>query len=269
MPILDHPSFDLPIDDAEKVWRFTDLLKLVFTLNNSALFFTSLKNMGFSDPYEGMLPKGNYAHRGWKSVQDVPERTRVHISKIFNDTDSFEDALNKYKNMSEHVIRSLENGREWICVNCWHMNGHESAAMWRLYCEKGFGVAIVSTIGRIKRAFEKNDKTLYLGKIQYRDYENFFLNDGNLYNPAQFKRISFSHENEIRIVCGSPGDKRQGVRPDFPGVALECDLSELIEKIVVSPHEEVWIFEEIKKLIHHYLPDVEVVHSELMNPRSM
>ena len=48
------------------------------------------------------------------------------------------------------VSASLPNGsRDCTAVNCWHINEHESAAMWDLYLKSNEGIAIQSTYQKL------------------------------------------------------------------------------------------------------------------------
>jgi len=44
--------------------------------------------------------------------------------------------------------------RRYVFVNPWHKNEFESAAMWKLYLKSEEGVAIRTTVERLKHAFE-------------------------------------------------------------------------------------------------------------------
>jgi len=54
MPICDHYKFKQPEDCEIKIWRYMDFTKLVFTLEESGLFFSRLDRLG--DPFEGSVP---------------------------------------------------------------------------------------------------------------------------------------------------------------------------------------------------------------------
>ena len=50
MPVFDHPQFKQPDDREIKIWRYMDFTKLVFTLEESGLFFSRVDRLG--DPFE-------------------------------------------------------------------------------------------------------------------------------------------------------------------------------------------------------------------------
>ena len=49
-------------------------------------------------------------------------------------------------------------------------NQNESAVMWTSYSKFGEGVAIQSTIRRLKESFSSNEAIIKAGKIKYKDY---------------------------------------------------------------------------------------------------
>jgi len=54
-----------------------------------------------------------------------------------------------------------EINRNWPkfnAINCWHMNDHESAAMWKLYLKSDEGIAIQSTYRKLKDAITDDDE---------------------------------------------------------------------------------------------------------------
>src|SRR5579885_861214 len=65
--------------------------------------------------------------------------------------DPFEGTLPRNSTPDER--RDAAKMRHMMYVNCWYMNEHESAAMWKLYSAAGDGIAVQSTIGRLKRCF--------------------------------------------------------------------------------------------------------------------
>ena len=77
------------------------------------------------------------------------------------------------------------------------MNEGGSAAMWQLYSKTNEAVALKSTFFRL--ANELDEKT-YIGLVDYIDFENAGLPEGNTLYPYVHKRLSFSHEKEVRAV---------------------------------------------------------------------
>ncbi|MBN1566152.1 MAG: DUF2971 domain-containing protein [Anaerolineae bacterium] len=158
----DHPVCELP-DDETKIWRYMSLTKFVSLLHRQALFFGRVAGLQKDDPYEGAFPK-NY---------DQPD-------------------LKRYFRQIGHA--------DTVAVNCWHIGNYESAAMWKLYGDGG--IAVQSTIGCLKKSFDRETREIYLGKVYYIDYEIDHLSsdEENMLSLCLHKRPSFEHERELRAL---------------------------------------------------------------------
>lgn len=71
------------------------------------------------------------------------------------------------------------------------MGDHQSDAMWRLYCSSGEGMAIRSTIGRLKNALAATPLRVFIADVKYIDYMAAFLPFDSELQPFVHKRISF------------------------------------------------------------------------------
>ena len=56
---LDHPCFPQPTDSSVRVWRYLDLAKFIWLLENQKLYLASVDSL--NDPYEGSTPKSQAA----------------------------------------------------------------------------------------------------------------------------------------------------------------------------------------------------------------
>ena len=68
------------------------------------------------------------------------------INTILNSRPSFitaEDALNRIQDL-------VTVYRDELFVTCWNASEHESHALWRIYCSTSEGVAIQTTLDRLK-----------------------------------------------------------------------------------------------------------------------
>src|SRR5687768_8033982 len=99
---LFHPPSDAKI----KIWRYMDFTKFVSMLENGGLFFSRLDCL--DDPFEGSYPRADDELAATKYSPTVRAASAA------------------FTKMST---------RKRIMVNCWHMNEHESAAMWKLYAK--------------------------------------------------------------------------------------------------------------------------------------
>jgi hypothetical protein len=94
-------------------------MKAISLLRNRALHFASLHSLADVDPYEGAIPYPNEFER-LVSLSDDPQRGM----KVAGESDK------RYRLVAK-------NARHRLSVNCWHINKHESVAMWKLYAPYG------------------------------------------------------------------------------------------------------------------------------------
>lgn len=170
----EHPVFESPTNKDVKVWRYMDFTKFISLLENESLYFARADK--FDDPFEGSYSKLN-----------VQNRTSV------------------YENIPAEIIKQLsmisKKNKEITFMSCWNLNDYESAAMWKLYSSSNEGISIQSTFERLTECFQKyTDHSIFIGKVEYIDYDKDWLPEGNLFYPFVHKRKSFEHEQEIRAV---------------------------------------------------------------------
>ena len=220
----EHARFTAPSDPATPVWRYMDFAKFVSLLHRSALFFPNAASLG--DPYEGSYPIAN---------------VRLRPSWYGQYADSIESQSRGEK------LRLLQS----TLISCWHMNDVESAAMWRLYAGQGYGIAIQSTLDRLRKAFTL-PQPLYIGVVRYLRYDLEPIPEGNLFDPFLHKRASFAHEQELRAITNryvAPGtieawEVAKGP-PPYLGDYVATDFAVLIERVYTSPASPSWYTEAV------------------------
>lgn len=241
----EHPVFERPDNENIKIWRYLDFTKFVSVLDKQALFFTRADRL--PDPFEGSYSKAN-----------IELRPIIYkdISK-----DSFDKIQRPLQIFSKEI-------RRFTIMNCWHMNEYESAAMWKLYLKTDEGVAIQSTFKRLTESFYNYaEHDVYIGKVNYIDYETEWLPEGNAFYPFLHKRKSFEHERELRAIIQkvpTKDDKIDLTQEIFDiGAYITVDLDILIEKIFVSPPTPKWFNEVVKSIVDKYNLKKEVIQSSL------
>jgi hypothetical protein len=230
-----YHSFFTPEDSNVKVWRYMDFTKFVSMLQSRNLFLSRLDKLG--DPYEGATSHANaYA---WSQVADVGGGV---------------------KHMSEFMTWI----RQWVYVNCWHMNSIESDAMWKLYAQTGEAVAIQSRYSKLVKAV---DDRAFLSAVKYIDYESEIMQEGSIYLPFFHKRLSFKHENEVRIaypdlpLLNNTFDMER--KNEIAGLPFDVQLDEVIEKVFISPTAPPWFKELVIAVIAKFGYRFDVQQSNL------
>jgi hypothetical protein len=155
-----HESFRLPADKDMPIWRYMDLAKYLSMLDRRGLFFSRATLLG--DPFEGSSTK-----------MMVAQREYVRNNR------ATDPALAAYKNMPEtafNVSYFYEGMVPKYLISCWHMNEHESAALWKLYSGSNEAVCIRSTYRRLRKCLPQwrawHSTTLCTNACRSRTSEN-------------------------------------------------------------------------------------------------
>jgi len=238
----EHPCFETP-NDSTKIWRYMNFSKLLSLLNKSHLFFPNALKLAENDPYEGSYAQGNLDY----DLANDP---------AFKEWRGLPKAIKSDRTDTKNLIR------RGIYINSWHMSEHESAAMWKCYAENKDGMAIQSTVGKLKAAIKDNPKETYIGKINYIDYETSIIKKGSFFWNFIHKRMSFEHEKELRVIfindeLFDPAAKLKKVS------SIPIKTEDLIEKIFISPTAPNWTKELLESILEKYKLKIGVNKSDL------
>jgi hypothetical protein len=242
-----HSTFEISHDGSTKIWRYIDFTKFVSMLDKKSLFFCRSDRL--SDSFEGSTTKANI-----KSRQEMFRQHEAYIDDILQ---RHSESCREYRNK--------------VNVNCWHINNYESAAMWKLYLKSNEGIAIQTTINRLKESFKNTSKPVFIGEVKYIDYDNDHIPENNIIYSYLHKRKSFEYEQELRVIypfMDLVGPDENGVlfsyaKIDEMGYYIEVDLDILIDKIFVSPVAPEWFCDLVKSILEMYHINKEVVRSNL------
>jgi hypothetical protein len=202
---IHKPNIIQPEDPNTIVWKYLDLSKFLDLLLSKKLFMS--RSDKFEDQYEGTFSEPTYEE----------------IRKIAENNPKF---LNYYK-----------SHREKIAISSWHINEYESFAMWQIFTKNNEGLAIQSTVGRLKEALKPERRTeQYIGEVNYIDYKKEYIPFNDTFFPFLFKRKSFQYEREVRIIS----DVSQNNIELNDGLKIDVDIQQLIEKIYIHPKSENW-----------------------------
>jgi hypothetical protein len=259
MPYQAHSSFIEPENGNARLWRYMDLARFLSILETRALFFPSVATLAEADPYEG-----------------EPALAKIRAAQARG-----AEALRTFR-LNAEVFKHLN------FFNCWHMNDGESDAMWKLYIKGAEGIAIQSTVERLRASFHNSPTyTVYMAKVEYVDHAALTTPTNTLFGVSDymFKRLAFRHEQEVRL-----GTYRNDVRsesvddtgriktpsgviihdillcPERKGVSVAADIPVIIERVVISPFSPIWFSELVASLVKRLGYAFEVVSSEMSRP---
>jgi hypothetical protein len=240
----EHPEFRPPSNEQAKVWRYMDFTKVFSLLHTKTLYFRRVDK--FNDPFEGSY-----------SVPTLDE-TRKFIEDLHVDTQLF---LKDFPKERSAFVKKIPT---FAAINCWHLNEDESVAMWELY-KTDYGVAIQSTFKRLKDCFDKTNEPIFLGKVNYIDYEHDTIPENEVLLPFLYKRKYYAHEHEVRaILLRLPADGGRVLRSTIThGVNVDVALCVLIENIYVAPNTEKWVVDTVQSAVDHYGLKCKVMPSKL------
>jgi len=145
------------------------------------------------------------------------------------------------------------------------MNNYESAAMWKLYAKTNEAVAIQSSVWRLKSSFNNIRPDVYLGQVNYIDYDLEEMPEGEPLLAYFYKRKSFEHENELRAVFVND-PKSDNYDPSLlekPGLYLHSYVKSLVESVYVAPESPKWFRELVQGISGKYDLEFNVVNSRL------
>lgn len=207
-------------DAPSTLWRFMDFTKYVAMLHQRALFFARADQM--PDPFEGF--HGRTRRTGPRANdEDVAFRQRVFL-------------------------------------NCWHENRHESAAMWRMYLSAEDGVAVRSSVARLREELSASAESIRIGKVRYVDSASDARSGEHELDPFFCKRTSFESEREVRLLWKAEEPT------DEVGRYVRVNLDNVIEQVVVCPTAEGWLQELVRSVTAKYGLKLPVVASTMLDP---
>ncbi len=242
-----HKVFSPPEKEDQVIWRYLDFTKLISLLDSSELYFSRVDQ--FDDKFEGSLPK---------SVASI--REELYNSMVGKGTINPED---DDKNARFYITKFT---KESIAASCWHVNDHESAAMWKLYLKSDEGIAIRSTYKRLSSCLHESEYDLNIGMVNYIDYETDTFPTDNVLYPIIHKRKSFEHERELRALIWFQNDRNRKLLEEKDlsyGLSLKIDLKELIDSIYVSPNAPDWLHNLVQSVAKRYELEVDVHQSKI------
>jgi hypothetical protein len=178
---IGHPAFKIPTNRDVKIWRYMDLTKYLAILQRRSLFFPRASLLG--DPFEGSSTRPIVAARQYIMQHRTSDPALAEYKYL---SDGYFNVDNFFKTMVEKYF-----------ISCWHMSEHESAAMWRLYLRSNEGVCIQSTYERLRSCLPK---CVFIGEVQYIDYQTETFSPTMLFEYITHNRKSFEHERELRAV---------------------------------------------------------------------
>ena len=167
--ILSIPSnIEMPL------WRYMSIEKLTSLLNENALYFRRADL--FKDPLEGTQSQYTLSKR-----------------PIF-----FAGANESW--LTQAMPMADERTRKCVYVNCWHNSDNESKYMWDKYVADNKGIAVKSSLNKIKNSILDLERKFLINPVRYINYERDDTIDANSFYAFFCKDKSYNNEREVRLL---------------------------------------------------------------------
>lgn len=238
-----HPAFPQPEDLEVELWRYMDMYKFEWLLENGRLFLPVTEKLG-PDILEGTQPTGD---KKWWEEQ------------VENETDKNKKQL--IQRNSEIIVGFSKNFRNNYFVSCWHMSSSENETMWEYYTNSSESLAIRCNYNNLKNVLPSH---IYLGMVRYINYKTDKLPSFNLFEYIMHKDINYEFENEVRAVA-APLTEAHWKSEEFNGHIFEMkkdssfrvyapvlNIKELIQKITLNPKASPDFINKVNGLCSNY-----------------
>lgn len=261
--------------------------------------------MGKSECRNGKYSKGH-----WDEKYQYPDETPIrryrkfeHFESILREEelwfaradqfpDDFEGTITKmddiridrlWDNFDMDGVGDIDEGfrkrarmmRSQTYLNCWRIGQEESAVVWDAYLQGEYGVAIETTIGKLKKHLEF-PCTFEWGRIRYLDYLDEWMPRLALSQPEPFfhKRNAFWLEQEFRMAAFPHGFLPVDASPDNDLIKesygetptekqFSVNLNKMIDSIYLAPNSPDWFIELVSQQAGKHLNSFEIKESAL------
>lgn len=231
-------------DDEEKVWRYMSFARFVWLLQKKQLWLSRADLLG--DPWEISLAGNQLEHviaRHPITTLPLPEKMP-------------ETAMQR----SERIIKAWRR-QTFVC--CWSASEHESHALWRIYCRGVEGVAVQTTLGRLRESVGG----LPVYRVTY-EIPGSRRQTPTLPDLVAKKRPAFAYEREVRVVLSVDGKDGSETEQEVLGRGLEWDPERNLEQIRIHPEADNSFRETVAGLVEIFAPSLkERVALSEMNAR--
>jgi len=266
--------------DVTELQKYMNFSKFMDLIETNKIFLSKVS--GFEDKNEGDLSLDfKFLNDGSAIILDAainhlwprddkltPEERIEHDRKTIEIEESIEKRINKtvfgdFPDNEFSYDDINKQYKEWIDVNCWHANRHESMAMWKIYGESESSVCIVTNLEKIKTSlFPPDAYNMIIAKVEYISYDTDSFKIQHELAPLMHKSNFYTYEQEVRLIGYSPLSQLKEVRSEF-GTKINLNMLNLIQELKVSPYAPNWFFELVKAVCKKYDLDIPVNRSKI------
>jgi len=214
-------KLDPKLSGDQVLWRYMSLAKFVSLLQRESIWLGRADKL--KDKHEGRFPDDmrKYIELAYQNLSADP-------APQVSDANDFQDLLTKN-----------------TFISSWHENTAEDMTMWEIYCRENEGVAVKTTVERLKRSADLRTLRGNFMRLERVRYENpSDVVDVLPYEQCFFrKRKHFAFERETRLSLDTYSTLAPS-RNQPLGHYLRVRLNTLIDEVVVHPDSADW-FEDV------------------------
>ena len=107
---------------------------------------------------------------------------------------------------------------------------------------------------------------LLICEINYINYDNDLMLDGNFMYPIIHKQTAYKYEDEVRLIHQSEpiGLQHDWTKEEIQeGLYIKTDLNELIDEIIIGPYSPKWFLILVRDISNKYALDKAIKNSNL------
>jgi hypothetical protein len=207
----------------EICWRYLTIEKFIDFMITGDLVFVRTDQLT-QDPLLGDKFEGQIARVSDSIILETSRKVYEIIKAIVPDSSAEEWHKNTFSRLKEETF-----------VNCWTLDESESLAMWMIYCRGQGGVALRSSVGKLRQL------PCLPGRVIYIDHDRY--DDHNLdYRGIFFrKRKHFSYEREYRLLIENKDNAA-------PVQRVHVNWDDIVDEILISPYTPPWFRPRLERL---------------------
>lgn len=169
------------------------------------------------------------------------------------------------RELTKERVKQLEKRiarlRETTYISCWSLGMSESYPLWKIYLGGARnGVAIRTTVGRLRSSLDQATDNYFDGGVQYRQV--VFEDDPTDEQLICTKLEAYTYEREYRVFTQlSPQSKSSSeeVASFTPNVLSEAvDLGSMLKYVYICPFSSSWFETTVRDSITRLAPDLQV-----------
>jgi hypothetical protein len=263
--MITAPEYFETFNDNTLLWRYMGLSKFLWLISKKALWFSVPSE--FRDPWEGYLPKWFW------NLDNI--KNAIRQAAIESGHHSTEEEIDRWAHGDMYMRNLFARTRDAYFISCWHESEYESAALWDIYSRNTNGVAIASSVGRLKCSLKDSELPVKIRSVKYIDDDKPQINESHISDYVVWKRKCFEFEREIRAIIvdretmSSLTEAQNGrANPEDAcekkvGMSVHIDIEMLVDRIVISPDAPQWFDDVVQSATEQFGYNMSIVKSEV------